>query len=210
LRRYGVSDLAAARRYGYHLPASGPAKAAPVPATDSAPAVRAALLGTVRRAATGRLVPAGGCVTVARRALDAPAQPDRGVELDNGRIAGLLTRIDVSSFRATLGSASLRPVLADWSSCMARRGYHFVSPLNALDAVDVAAPQPSAAEIRQAVADVQCKTSTRLVPRWAALEAPLQRRALSAAPTELQAYLHQLDRQLSAAATALDVSEIPS
>lgn len=212
LRRYGISDLAMARRYGYHLPGK---EADPTPfsaSTATAPtrSMTALLDGSDRVAPDGAAVPAGGCVAQARTALAAPAAPSHAQILANGKATGILSRIDAASYIATKSSPKVRAVFAKWSACMASRGYDFASPIAALDAADLQSATVSKAEIRQAVADVTCKQRTDLVARWAALEAPLQRAALAKAAPDLASYAAEVHSQLRAAASLLGLQGVPA
>src|SRR6266545_6024041 len=78
-RRYGITDLTEARRYGYRQPQGS--KVAPPPSSeqDRDPKVTAILVGEGARAFTSRPVPPGGCAGEAQRRLRASEQ-SAGVE----------------------------------------------------------------------------------------------------------------------------------
>lgn len=211
IRRYGVSDLQVAQRYGYHL---GPSvRADPANADASATSLSeqdlAVLRGTAAVAPNGKPVPAGGCTAVAARRLGLGVARPNPEDAATATAMGSVSRIDADSFQKSLASAETTPILADWGACMARNGYHFSSPIAAAGAADLSTAVPTRAEIEQAVADVRCKQSTGLVQRWAAVEAPIERVELSDAAAQLTGYVNKLNTQLVAAAAILAVP-VPS
>lgn len=206
-RRYGVADLPTARTLGYHLPGKDAGRTAA--ATVAVPAAARALLdGAARSAAGGVAVPAGGCTGAARRAL-ADTAPTAADVQRTGRALGVISRIDATSFEQTRNSPALAPTMRAWSRCMSGHGYRFATPFAALQSVDLRTAAPGAAEIRLATADAACKQTVGLVRTWAGLEAPLQRRAIAAAATELAPYRTALQTRLTAAARTLGLAEVP-
>lgn len=211
LRRYGVSDLQVAQRYGYHLGPSVRTDATNGDASTTSLSGQqlAVLKGTAAVAPNGKPVPAGGCTAVAARRLGLGAARQNFEDVATATAMGSVSRIDADSFQKSLASAATTPILADWGACMARSGYHFSSPIAAAGAADLSTAEPTRAETEQAVADVRCKQSTGLVQRWAAVEAPIERVELSDAATQLAGYGNKLNAQLAAAAATL-VVPVPS
>jgi hypothetical protein len=208
LRRYGVSDLQAAQQFGYHLGTS--VRSGTDGSATQLPAQQLGVLkGTVAAAPDGKSVPAGGCAAVAatRLGLNVAGQNPEDAAIANA--VGSVSRVDVDSFQKSLVSTEIKPILGDWAGCMARRGYHFSSPIDAVGSADLSTAKPTKAEIQQAVADVRCKQSTALVQRWSAVEAPIERMELTGVASRLTAYLSKLNAQLAAAAATLAV-RIPS
>ncbi|MEW2305001.1 hypothetical protein AB0958_34470 [Streptomyces sp. NPDC006655] len=179
-RRYGVTDPASVRIWGYHLPhAPRNAPRTPAPAVNLSqfpPAARSTLLGAaagpVPHSAAGTAIPHGGCVGEAHGLIHADSASSQGPGAEPG---GLIARIKQKTFERSLGDHRVTAVFARWSACMAARGYHLADPLHAADHLSMAAPKPSRAEITQALADVACKKRTGLVARWLAVESEYQR-----------------------------------
>jgi len=153
-RRYGVSDPAAARVYGYHAPSwmTGPVKPAKISLLP--PAQQRVLWGGNAHPAASSHIPAGGCEGQASRELAAagiggPAQ-------QNG--AALIEQINVQGFQQAQSDPRVRAVFAKWSACMRSHGYDYGTPLQAggSPAWNLSAP-PTRTEIRAAETDVACK-----------------------------------------------------
>ncbi|MFJ8039136.1 hypothetical protein ACIRBX_01315 [Kitasatospora sp. NPDC096147] len=186
-RRYGISDRAAARERGYHLPPP-PAGAA---AADGRPteAQEAVLLGETRAGAPqptgpdGRPVPPGGCYGDAEARLDGGPRP----EADLAAAAA----VDTEGFRRSLVDPAVVPAFQAWSSCMARHGHHYRDPLASVGDRAFDTPEPTEREKAVALADLDCKTETGLLQTWSAAEAAIQTRMIeerSPAMTRLSAF----------------------
>jgi hypothetical protein len=177
-RRYGVTDMAAAARYGYHLAStttgatSAGNQANPAGTARLSTAERAILVGTgpdgkrMSRSASGRQVPSGGCVG----AVDAKLAGSGSV----GE-AKPVSDLDKSSFEQSLKNAKVTTAFRAWSVCMTGKGYHFAGPLDASGAFDLDTKTVSAHETTTARADVACKQQTHLVDIWFGVEVAYQR-----------------------------------
>jgi hypothetical protein len=67
-----------------------------------------------------------------------------------------------------LASTQLGEIHREWSECMADQGYQFSSPIDAIEAAQMASgntPVPSAEEIAQATADARCREQIQLEAR---------------------------------------------
>ncbi|MGW1072845.1 hypothetical protein [Streptomyces sp. NPDC002537] len=195
-RRYGVTDEATARQWGYHVPHdTGPATPSGPPPTLT-PGERRTLLGTEGGgpSATARdRVPSGGCVGEATREVngDTPAELQPG----HGDL-GIVPEIKSRSFRASLADRRVLAAFSSWSSCMGRRGYHVSAPLEAADGLpSLKDSRPSAGEIAQAGADVACKNETGLVTTWHAVEAEYQSASIKEHAGELDRARRARDTQ---------------
>ncbi|QQM42928.1 hypothetical protein [Streptomyces liliifuscus] len=184
-RRYGVIDLRAAQRYGYHLlPTDSSATAAPGTAArskeESAALTAGQLLdgdtGESRLAAgydapvkqvRGKAVPPGGCAQEAERKL--LGRDDLRSE------AGVVSRINTESFGSSMSTPAVKAVFAKWSSCMRKAGYDFADPLKSIGSADLNVPAAPEAETELATADVKCKESVDLVAVWSRAETSIQR-----------------------------------
>ena len=184
-RRYGVIDLRAAQRYGYHLlPTDSSVAAEPGaenPSKEEMAALTAGQLldgdtGASRLAAgydspvkrvRGKAVPPGGCAQEAERKL--LGRDDLRSE------AGVVSRINTESFSSSMNTPAVRAVFAKWSSCMKKAGYDFPDPLKSIGSADLNVPAAPKAETALATADVKCKESADLVAVWSRAETTIQR-----------------------------------
>ncbi|MYS20230.1 hypothetical protein GA0115240_117727 [Streptomyces sp. DvalAA-14] len=191
-RRYGVSDPASVRTWGYHAPVYGAQHDTPKSKDPVLSSVGAAevLFGadpkTGRRVSSyhGRAVPEQGCSGSVDRLLGEHSGSPQGPETGQD---GVLARIKERSFADSMADPRTRKVFADWSACMASRGYRVADPMHAADALppSTASAAPSRAEIAQAEADVACKSATNLVGVWFAVESDYQLAALHEVGPEL-------------------------
>jgi hypothetical protein len=161
-RRYGPiveSDIAT---YGYHLPPEwfGYATASP----KMSAAQEAAMDGP------------SGCLAVARdklignRSLDSP----------------IARQISGKSFTESLKDPKVKAVTADWSACMAKKGYSYTGPLQALSKADLSSSKPSPSELRVAAADYSCKIATNLISTWQKVEIKIQEKEIAKHLTALE------------------------
>ena len=172
-RRYGITDLALARVYGYGLGPRDPSLITRPSPPKLDPDGVTVLSGQGRSVVAGLAVPAGGCIGEADRALAgslSPADLRRGGDLQ------------VESFARSRVDSRVRAVFQAWSSCVARSGYRYADPLAA--AADPAfTGSPDRHQIDVATADIGCKASTNLVGVWFTVESAYQQRAIDADPS---------------------------
>lgn len=173
-RRYGITDAGLAARAGFGLGERDPARQ-PKPSTpDIGPDGEAALFGDGPSVVRGIAVPEGGCVGEADRTLDRSMPTGADPELGQ--------RLQFRSFELSKKDNRVRAVFAEWSSCMAERGYHYPDPL-----ADVGDPRFTGAEVTGeqvavALADIQCKERTNVVGFWFTVESAYQRREIEGNP----------------------------
>jgi hypothetical protein len=149
-------------------------------APGSPDAVRAYLGGEARTAA-GRAVPEGGCeaagdAKLRGSTLDLPVDP---------------RRLAAQAIAAAMRDSRMQAVFAGWSSCMAKRGLHYGTPLSAQNdprwgrriAVTVAGAEEKAV----AAADAACQQETNLVGTYKALEIAYQQELLTPNQSKLAA-----------------------
>ncbi|WP_030202608.1 hypothetical protein [Streptomyces sp. NRRL S-87] len=175
-RRYGISDLDAAKTYGYHLPpiAPDPPDWTPAPGAEEAvfsgkgPELTA---GTYR----GRKVPKGGCRRETQAVYPMPDTP-RALAAQ-GR-----------AFAASRSDKKVVKAMAAWSSCMKTKGYKLADPFKApaLVMTSITAPTPSPEELNLATADVACKTRVHLIQVWHQAETALQQQEITRNAAALQ------------------------
>ncbi|MFE6777767.1 hypothetical protein [Streptomyces sp. NPDC057702] len=183
-RRYGIAVPESAARYGYGFPPGrDPKKVGSTSVNNGlSRAARKALLGFVpaeiRDLSEVKTARKGGCVHSAEEELAAGAPP-----VNNEMLVDELGRDTYESSRA---DSRVTEAVRMWSACMRARGFHYAAPWEATrDPAIVGAPSgPEAVEV--ASADVVCKTTSRLVPTWFAVESAHQQRAIRQHERELQ------------------------
>lgn len=183
-RRYGITDVDEARRFGYRKP-QPPAAATP-PSSVQDPKMFALLFGKSAGRYTSRAVPAGGCVGEAHRGLA------------TGRSAGVedvAQPLATKSWSTSAADSRVRQVFATWSACMKRAGFDYPTPIDVLQDRELRA-ESSPAQRATAVADTACKREHNVVGVWAAVEAAYQR-------TLIEENQSALDLQREANATRL-------
>ncbi|WP_051944030.1 hypothetical protein [Streptacidiphilus rugosus] len=189
-RRYGVTDPGLVRRWGYHPPRPDSiTKGAPggivllagLPAAEQLvltgydPATRGPAA-----AYQGKALPAQGCRGEADRNLG-----ERTNETTSGGrqravngVDGLVQQLKAASFQASMADPRVVGVFKSRSACMRLAGYHETNPMLAPEMFKPA-PDPTAAEISAAKADVACKVRTNLVGVWFAVESEYQNTAIA-------------------------------
>ncbi|MFJ3941788.1 hypothetical protein [Streptomyces parvus] len=171
-RRYGISNMEQAKKYGYHLPngLSSPPHWEPKPGletaifTGSGPEI-------VDGEHAGKAVPAGGCRSEAAAKFPVPRSP----EADN---------LDATVFEQSKSDEVVVAAVNAWSTCMKKAGFERSHPLEDLGAYASSAA-PGNEEITQAVTDVRCKEETRLIEIWGKEESVRQERAIKTGSPKL-------------------------
>ncbi|MEV6051518.1 hypothetical protein [Streptomyces sp. NPDC052107] len=214
-RRYGVTDLNSARRYGYKAPLPAGMSAKQATELDKKANHRldhvsrrtiAIYTGEDSAKITGVEVPAGGCRGEAYRKLGLPG-PDLPFQ----------TRVTVLQKRIWDDALKTGPVLYaqnKWRDCMKAKGYPYKNPVEALEdpkwsapgtKSSVAASSYTAApqETATAVDDVECKKKSLYAETWHTVEVALQKRAirqnakpLKAAAAQARAALAKIDSEI--------------
>ncbi len=187
-RRYGLTDLAEAKEYGYRPPHPG-RESTPPPERDAADAVtvlQGRQGGSEVTSFKGTALPEGGC--------------DGEVNRKVGTLdANLVERLSGESFERSQETAAVKEAMGKWSQCMKDRG-HQVSTVWDTDKLhSPAAGTAGSEEIQLATDDVECKTSTGLVKVWFDEETAIQKQLLKDNKPSLDAARSQKDRTLSTA-----------
>lgn len=166
-RIYGITDRRAAAKYGYAGP---PEHKITAEQHSPSPAELLALKGRTAPGTQNKKgasiangnIPPGGCVGEVERLFE--KDPD----ISN---YGLGHTLWIEAMSRLQGSDVFRAIVADWSACLARQGYAATSPLD--DQGDIkritgagsAQGKATPAEIKLALADIDCKTEVDLVGR---------------------------------------------
>ncbi len=141
-RRYGITDLSIASRYGYQL--------SPATKGSGKPRSLAGLPAAERKNLSE-------CAQAANDALhiDSGAQADMAV----------VAQLDQKAFQQTESDPRMTAVFAAWSRCMANAGYSYADPYKAAadHRFEHSSITPSALELAVARADISCKRKTGLV-----------------------------------------------
>jgi hypothetical protein len=119
----------------------------------------------------GKPIREGGCYEEARTEIVGDGGSER-----NPVAMGIYLR----SFDEARKDPEVRKVVKAWSSCMARRGYEYDTPLDAGNDLPTARkPAPDAHEKKVALADIACKNDTSLIRVWSTVEARYEQRAMA-------------------------------
>ncbi len=184
-RRYGISDMAVAARYGYHLPPQPPD-----PAPELGAEQREVLYGK-KPAFRGKAVPDAGCLGSAVRKLAKPYAYPAGVTAASA--------VSAEGFRASTRDRGVEALFARWSARMKEKGYRYTSPLDPFRDPAFTDGRVSAGERRTATADMACKERTRLRESWLRAEAGIQRGMIRKRITVLRRLRDLHRRKVSAA-----------
>ncbi|MFC9248371.1 hypothetical protein ACFT7S_31410 [Streptomyces sp. NPDC057136] len=165
-RRYGLSSVEDASRYGYHLP--------PEPLFDQHEGLDAETLSALygnSAGATGSPAPKGkipprGCRGEAVVTLASKHRYTAGAEIASGIANG--------SYEESRQDPRVRAAVGRWSSCMAERGYSYADPMASLGDKQFLDKKVGEQEIETAQADLNCKARTRLLQIWFAAETHIQ------------------------------------
>lgn len=160
-RRYGVSDVRAAEKYGFGTP---PSNVARQPFGSLTPLQSAVLFGASDDDNSIK-IPKGGCIAQADAAIT------HGQQLETSPI---ITSLDLHSFSISQRSAEVRRVIRAWSTCMKSHGYSYSSPLESVADQRWRTKTVEPAELRAALADISCKAKSRLIATWTAVETQYQ------------------------------------
>ena len=194
MHTFGIIDEQQAARYGYHSPRTATLQRLWVQAARLSAAQRAQQRAELAAetgdgafgALPGKQVPAGGCSGEADRRLAEGAPPHQ---------TSLYGELVAEADQRTVADSRVRAVVEAWSRCMRRAGFDYGSPteLAGEEGNRWSTPEPIAAEIATARADVACKQQTNLPGVWLDATAAYQRQLIE----QHQLVLDQLQRELA-------------
>ncbi len=207
--RYGVTSAEQAKLTGYHFGPANPGFHAPAPGSpDSTPANNDPdYLKVMRGNGTpgkndgtafsyhGIQVPAGGCTGEMTKKLTADATFFGD--------ADLVKLINSQGFTQSMQDTDVQAVFKKWSACMLGHGYHYATPLDAVNDPAFAGKDPGPGEQQTAQADVACKQQENVVGVWFTVEANLERAAMAQHRGELRTIKAQMQQQAAVAADVL-------
>ncbi|MFI0929984.1 hypothetical protein [Streptomyces sp. NPDC021012] len=166
-RRYGLTDLAEAKEYGYRPPHPG-RESTPPPERDAADAVtvlQGRQDGGDVTSFKGKALPDGGCTGEVNRKVGT---------LD----ANLVERLSGESFERSQQTAAVKAAMGQWSQCMKGRGHEVNNVWDTDKLYSPVAGTASSDEIELATDDVECKTTTGLVKVWFDEETAIQKQLI--------------------------------
>ncbi|SDK72926.1 hypothetical protein SAMN05421874_110193 [Nonomuraea maritima] len=190
-RRYGVTDIEAARTHGYHLARPASPDTTEAWAANLPEQTRDRLYGT--SADRGCLDQASLSLEKGARKADWP----------------WLAKQDSASLEQSAKNPEVVAAVKRWRECMSKAGHDYVSPEMAigdsrwtLDKPEVGAP-----EKRAATDDTTCKWSSGLVLTWYAADSELQQKVIDENPSRFAAFRANLKHRLQRASAVLAADE---
>jgi len=204
-RLYGVSDAALVKAYGYGLSTQAQHETQHL---DISAAEEFVLTGMKQGQppanpavspgeAGGKAIPPGGCAGQARKTIYGTTSTQ-----DTFTLAGNLA---TDAWQRSRSDQRVAKVIADWSACMAGKGYSYPDPLTAAGAfARDGGTTPPAKEVQTSVADVACKEQTSLVSLWHDVDAEYEQKAIEENQLALNEQKSQLQQALARAAAAVN------
>lgn len=214
-RRYGLTDRAAAEKYGYELPPAlqehtrqpmrdlsgvevevltGHTKPEPVEAAEGAKAVGPLAapgqgVKPARAEYNGKKLKTGGCVGWSKDQLGVQ-------EADPVMVAELAG----DSLMQSMKDDKVVKAVAAWSSCMDGKGHPgLADPYKAMDQGVTIDGKPSQESIALAVDDIDCKERTDLVKIWFGVETAIQNKQITDNKSRLTGIKEQHGKEVAAA-----------
>lgn len=181
-RRYGITDRAVAERHGYGLAKEEPpASSSSQKLNEDATRVLSGVTGkesgkpSAPSSYKGRDIPQGGCAGAALRKTGA-----------EGLDFSLVSRLNYESLTRSQKASEVKAALKAWSRCMDGKGYEVAIPF---EAIHLTNGERSGSEkaVAVALADIDCKRSTGLVPIWFRADSGIQREQIKEHRTGLEA-----------------------
>ncbi|MET7552357.1 hypothetical protein ABZS94_43295 [Streptomyces sp. NPDC005500] len=192
--RYGIHDMALAKKRGYKPDADDQAaydKAMNDGAADETigEADSHMLDGSGPKTVNGIKVPEGGCLGQADRRIDAQATQTNTAQ-----------QISSQTFIQSKSASRVVKAFAAWSACMKGKGYNYAAPLDASDDPRFASPDVTPEEIATATADIGCRDKTNVAKIWFDAETDLQSKAIESKAEQLEQESNALDAAVKKAA----------
>lgn len=213
-RRYGITDRAQARKYGYLLPPeqrettqetdldlpavqvevltghTKPAQAAAPEGGDGSYVGATGATEPARAEVNGKKLRSGGCIGWSKRQLKTD-------DFDTG----LITQLASKSLSDSWPAEPVENAVKEWSACMKGKGRKVPDPYRAIEQglADVKGDDPTRNAIELALDDIDCKKQTRLVRVWFTEESTVQRRLIEENKSRLDDVKKRSDEVIEAA-----------
>lgn len=203
--RYGTLDPAANARNGYEIPGTH-TSAEDVDKVKRSSAQSNAELSTAQRGVlygtedpsvktgpggqdyNGQKVPAGGCITEAKK------------ELGNYQDAPVAVDANIDSFKKSTEDSRVRAAFAKWSACMKAKGYDYRTPMQASGDDKWNGSKVTAEEKAVAATDATCMEKYNVAGIWNAVDVALQNRAIEQKAQQLDQVKKDIQHDLKLAA----------
>jgi hypothetical protein len=117
--------------------------------------------------------------------------------------AALVEQINDQSFADSMKTPAVQAVFRSWSSCMQAKGFHYATPMDAVNDKAFGGATATPAELQTAQADVACKQQTNVVGVWFAAEADRQHALMAPHAGELRTIKIQMGDQAAVVADVL-------
>ncbi|MFB7392778.1 hypothetical protein [Streptomyces sp. NPDC056191] len=179
-RRYGLSNLSEAARFGYEFPQS-----------STAPQRGEKKLGEKERKLLGSPEDPKGCIGIGTRKIT-------GSALLATASSPTAVKIQRDTWLASAKDPRVQAKTADWSECMKSKGFTLRTPLEN--------PKPGtlkSEERRMATSSIECSSAVKLPDVWFDVESKLQDAAISKNAAKLKAEKAELQRQVANADSVL-------
>ncbi|MFJ8039237.1 hypothetical protein ACIRBX_01830 [Kitasatospora sp. NPDC096147] len=172
-RRYGITDRELAAKAGYGL---GDDDASPPSSPRMSDAEIAVFSGHVA------MKPGAAVAPSAANGMPIPKDGCQGEALGKvgGRVDSTLpSKLDSESLNRSQASPAVQAALRQWSACMAGLGYKVDLPYDAVKLTSNGnAPGTGASGVTIALADIDCKEKSNLVPIWFKADSEIQRQLI--------------------------------
>ncbi|MFB7867995.1 hypothetical protein [Streptomyces sp. NPDC056069] len=193
-RRYFIINMAEAERYGYRPPRMME-KNEKQPATGlESRAALTAWLGHDPKDEGQNPNDGKGCGAAAYSTLEKGVQHDSDV---------VIHELSGESWHRSEEDSRMQKVFTAWSSCMAKYGFKYKSPVQANNDKRWQQKVVTPLEIATAKADVSCKQKTNLPGMWLAVESAYQTRAIEEQSEALRIRRAAWDKRIRNAHAAL-------
>ncbi|MCU7822104.1 hypothetical protein [Kitasatospora sp. DSM 101779] len=197
--RYGATSAQQAKTTGYHFGPANPGylatpSASPAP-ENTDPGYKLVLQGNGTPGKNdgtpapygSRTVQPGGCMGEMTKQL-----AGRATFLGD---AALVHEIDAKSFTESQQTPAVKEAFRAWSACMQAKGFHYGTPMDAVNDPAFAGESPGRDEQRTAEADVACKQQGNVVGIWFAAEVDRQHALMAEHKDELRTIGIQMQEQ---------------
>ncbi|MEU0698673.1 hypothetical protein ABZ349_32560 [Streptomyces niveus] len=185
-RRYGLSDIVAARAHGYELPKireSGTGEFVEKLPGDQ----KRALVGD-KKNLSGPTFARFGCTGVAMQEIVGSAPPIVPAYQ-------LASEIQMKSWNKSFKDPALIPFFGRWSDCMKDSGYRFKTPMDA-----PGSSRMTRDEAREmAEAEVVCNYESGLLKKWYSIDSGNQREEIAKQESRLREGLRKFEKQVESA-----------
>ncbi|WP_406053679.1 hypothetical protein OG462_43955 [Streptomyces sp. NBC_01077] len=193
-RRYFIINMAEAERYGYRPSRMMEKKEKQSPSGLESKAALTAWLGHDPDDESQDPNSGKGCGAAAHSILEEGVGQDSDV---------VIHELSAESWHRSEEDSRMQKVFKAWSSCMAKYGFEYTTPIQSNNDKRWQQKVVSDLEIATAKADISCKQKTNLPGMWLALESAYQKRAIETHSEALRIRREAWDKRMRNAHKAL-------